>query len=69
MNRERNVEGVTYWPYRITFRMADGRRVRWVRWSPAGGYFVREELIRELVARGIEPEHLKDGSCTIRVAS
>ncbi len=59
------IEGVTYHRYTIRFRLAPtGRLRRWVRWAPAKMY-VRESLIREFVARGIEPEHLTPGSCTI----
>lgn len=70
--RERNrtrrllvLEGVEYHRFVIRFALADGRRRRWIRWSPAGGAWVREELIRELVARDIRPEDLKPRSCTI----
>lgn len=40
------VEGVPYKRYVITFRWADGRRARWVRWAPAEMY-MREALVRE----------------------
>lgn len=59
-------EGVPNYRHLISFRMANGRRVRWVRWSP-GQPWIREELTRELVNRGITPEQLKPNSCVITV--
>ncbi len=60
----RIVEGVPYFPHVVRFRLADGRRRRWVRYSP--GYpWVREEVGRELMAR-FGAEGVRAHSCTIR---
>jgi hypothetical protein len=65
--RVRYVEGVPYYPHRVRFQLADGRRRSWVRWSP-GFPWVREEVARELDARfGIEA--IKPRSCTIEAVS
>jgi hypothetical protein len=63
----RFIEGVPYHRFVIRFRLANGKRRVWVRYSPALQY-VRSELVRELEDRGIYPEHLRDRSCTIRLA-
>lgn len=58
------LEGVEYFRYRVYFTLADGRRRRWVRWSPSR-LFLRGEVSRELVDAysfcGIKP-----GSASIR---
>lgn len=61
------VEGVPYYRFLITFRWADGRRARWVRWAPAEMY-MRESLERELCARGIESEDIRPRSVQIVLA-
>ena len=61
----KKIEGVEYSAFVVRFRLADGRARRWIRWSPSVGVWVREELERELAARGLRPEHLKERSCTI----
>lgn len=61
----REIEGVRYWRFRVRFRLADGRVRVWTRWSP-GFPWIREEIARELEARGLAPEDLKPHSCTIR---
>lgn len=63
----RHVEGVPYYRHAVHFRLLDGTRVRWVRWSP-GAPWVYSEVHRELEARGIYPEHLRPHSLTIRMA-
>jgi hypothetical protein len=59
----RCVEGVPYYRFRVRFRLADGRRRSWVRWSPAL-MFARGEVGRELADRfgfdGVKPH-----SCSI----
>ncbi len=64
MKRTLIVEGVRYYPFRVRYTLADGRRRRMTRWSP-GFPWVREEIARELDDRfgidGIAP-----GSVTIR---
>lgn len=66
MSAIRFVEGVPYQRYRVRFRLADGRRRSWVRWSPALT-FARQEVGRELFetfgASGVKPH-----SCTIEAA-
>lgn len=49
-----NVEGVKYSRFRVAFRDEHGKRVRWIRWSPAV-YFLGSELAREFSDRGIAP--------------
>lgn len=44
------VEGDRYFPFVVRFRLADGRRRRWVRWSP-GRPWIAAEISRELAAR------------------
>ena len=46
-HRELIIEGVQYHPFRVSFRLADGRRRRWRRWAPALQYAV-ESIKREL---------------------
>jgi hypothetical protein len=58
------IEGIPYYRFRVRFRLADGRRRSWIRWSP-GWPWVREEFERELAARGIEPEDIRPRSATI----
>lgn len=58
------IEGVTYYPFLVRFRLRDGRRRRWVRWS-AGRPWVRDEVGQELLDRfGVEG--LRERSVTIR---
>jgi hypothetical protein len=60
------IEGVTYYRFRVTFRLADGRRRRWVRWSP-GPPWVRDEVGRELYERfGLSG--VRERSCSITEA-
>lgn len=52
------IEGVPYFRHVVRFTLADGRRRRWVRWSP--GYpWIGGEVARELRDRfgrdGIKP--------------
>ena len=57
------VEGVPYYRHVVRFTLADGRRRRWVRWSP-GAPWVTGEVLHELVdafGRGA----IKPGSVTI----
>ena len=60
------IEGVPYHRFVVRFRLADGRRRRWMRWSP-GGPFVYDEVGRELIdvfgRDGVAP-----GSVTINAA-
>ena len=44
--KERVVEGVAYRKYRVAFRLTDGKRRAWVRWSP-GWPWIQDELARE----------------------
>jgi hypothetical protein len=44
------VEGVPWYPHVVRFTLADGRRRRWVRWSP-GHHWVYGEVARELQDR------------------
>ena len=44
------IEGVPYYRFRVTFRLSDGTRRRWVRWSP-GWTWVYGEVGRELLER------------------
>jgi hypothetical protein len=64
--RTRSVEGVTYLPFRVNFTLADGRRRRWIRWAP-GDWILREQLLREFVARDMRPEHFRERSLRIRL--
>lgn len=61
------IEGVRYGKFVVRFRLADGRRRRWIRWSPAGGQWVCGEVGRELAdtfgVNGVKPH-----SCTIEAA-
>lgn len=41
------VEGVPYYPFRVCFTLADGRRRSWVRWSP-GYTWIYDSVAREL---------------------
>jgi hypothetical protein len=59
-------EGVPYRRYVVTFRLADGRRRRWVRWSP-GFPWVFSEVARELQDR-FEPEDIAPKSVEIFAA-
>ena len=56
------IEGVTYYKFRVTFRLADGSRRRWVRWSP-GWNWVYGEVARELWSvfgdTGVKPHSCK----------
>lgn len=45
-------EGVPYYPYRVRFKLADGRRRSWVRWAPNWQY-MWESLNRELHDRDV----------------
>jgi len=57
------IEGVRYYRFRVTFRLATGERRRWVRWSP--GYpWVFHEVGRELYERFGE-HGVKSRSCSI----
>lgn len=60
------IEGVPYFRYRIQFKLADGRRRSWVRWSP-GPPWVYEEVGRELSSR-FGHEGVLFQSCTVREA-
>ena len=62
------IEGVTYHRYRVRFRLIDGRRRLWYRWSP-GEPWVFSEIARELEERGIYPEHLKGGGFSVEDAT
>ena len=59
----RTVEGVPYRRFRVTFCMSDGRRRRWVRWSP-GFPWITDEVCRELVET-IGADNVKPHSCRI----
>ncbi len=48
--KQRIIEGVRYYRHRVRFRLADGRRRSWVRWSP-GHPWVLGEVGRELLER------------------
>jgi len=60
------IEGVRYYRFFVTFRLANGLRRRWVRWSP-GAPWVYEEIGRELFETfgldGIKPH-----SCRVRAS-
>lgn len=62
----KTIENVPYHRFVVTFRLVDGRRRRWFRWSP-GWPWVYEEVARELLetfgATGLWPR-----SCRIRAA-
>jgi hypothetical protein len=62
--KTKSIEGVTYYPFRVRFRLADGRRRVWIRYAPALQY-AYESLNREWSAR-FEPSELMPGSCTVR---
>lgn len=64
MSDVRYFEGVPYTRFVVTFRLADGRRRRWIRWSP-GHPWVRSEVMREIAAR-FRLNDLKTGSLEIR---
>lgn len=57
------LEGVPYYPFVVRFRLTNGKRRRWVRWSP-GHPWVRNEVARELIATF--GDEIKNGSVTIR---
>lgn len=50
MKHVMHIEGVPYYRYVVRFTLADGRRRRWVRWSP-GPPWVYSEVGRELIER------------------
>lgn len=54
------VEGVPYQRFVVSFKLADGRRRRWVRWSP-GWPWIGDEVARELEHR-FEDDELPPGS-------
>ena len=59
------VEGVRYYPFRIRYRLADGKRRSMKRWAPALVY-MRESALRELLDRfGLEG--IAPNSVTIRL--
>jgi hypothetical protein len=60
------VEGVPWYPHVVRFTLADGRRRRWVRWSP-GHHWVYGEVARELQDR-FGYSGVKERSCTIRLS-
>jgi hypothetical protein len=67
MKKSIRIEGVTYYPYKVRFRLADGRRRFWIRWSP-GDPWVRDEIAREIAERfGLDG--VKKASVTIRAAT
>jgi hypothetical protein len=47
VSRQLVIEGVPYQRFRVTFRLTDGRRRRWMRWSP-GWTWVYDSVAREL---------------------
>jgi hypothetical protein len=55
------LEGVIYHRYMVSFRLRSGERRTWVRWAP-NAYFMREQLVRELDARDVEPGVIVPGS-------
>jgi hypothetical protein len=57
------IEGVTYYRFRVRFRLVDGRRRSWVRWSPALEW-ARQEVGRELY-ESFGSDGVKPHSCTI----
>ena len=59
----RVIEGVHYHRFIVRFVLADGRRRRWVRWSP-GFPWVLDEVGRELDER-FGMRGVKPGSATI----
>jgi hypothetical protein len=64
--RSMNIEGVPYYKFHVTFRLADGTRRRWIRWSP-GWPWVYESVGRELFATfGLSG--IKEKSCRIEAA-
>lgn len=60
------IEGVPYHRYVVKFQLADGRRRRWVRWSP-GEPWIREELVREFEAR-FDLNELAPNTCTYELS-
>ncbi len=60
MSNPRVYEGVPYYRYLVRFTMSDGRRVRWVRWSP-GDPWIHDQLAREFSDR-FESGEVKPGS-------
>ncbi len=44
------LEGVEYFRYRVRFKLATGKRVRWMRWAPYPGALF-DSLQRELEYR------------------
>lgn len=58
----RLVEGVTYFRFAVRFRLADGTRRCWYRWS-AGFPWVREETAREIETtfghEGVRPNSIR----------
>jgi len=60
----KTIEGVPYYRFLVRYTLADGRRLRMVRWSP-GFPWVRDEVGRELLDRfGLEG--IRRGSVSIR---
>lgn len=57
------IEGVTYYRFRVRFRLADGRRRVWIRCSP-GWNWVYDSVGRELV-NTFGPTGVREKSCTI----
>jgi len=66
MKNPRYIEGVLYYRHIVRFTLSDGRRRRWIRWSP-GGTFAYSEIGNELVDRFGE-HGVKQNSATISVA-
>lgn len=54
------IEGVTYYRFRVRFRLVDGSRRSWIRWSP-GWNWVYDSIGRELYDLG----NVMDGSTRI----
>ena len=56
--RTKTIEGVPYYAFRVTFRLATGERRRWIRWSPALSYAYQEvgrELFERFGEAGVRP--------------
>jgi len=62
--KTKTIEGVTYYPFRWTFKLASGKKVRWTRWAPyqQAAY---ESFYREIQSR-FELSELKPGSAYVK---
>lgn len=58
------LEGVEYYPFKVSFKLSNGKRMNWVRYSPAISFAYHEvgqELVETYGDYGVMPS-----SCTIQ---